>query len=372
MEYSFKEFTIKELVALIDKESINLSPDYQRNYIWTSNDQKYLVDTIIKGYPLPSFFVYIDKNGKYEMVDGQQRSKTIYRFIKGQITSSKFTGVKSFKDFNPQDILSYRIPFIVIKNLAPNDNLRDFYVLINKKGVHLNVPEVNKSEYYDKLFLKLAYEVLDYQNLIDLNLFTERSIKRMNDRAYVEELLGYLKLGIKEKKKAVENIYKEDISEDDYDELKNRFYRVIDKISILNQIKPIRDTRYKQKNDFYTLFSFINENLEDSQELLNYQYRVLLVLDGSDNEGRQFVRPTNEDCNALKDYANHCVSQSNSTNARLGRLNFFNTILKNKDIEKNEILIDVLNFLSDIFGEDSVQLKEVEEFKLLSVEPLKD
>ncbi|MDP3927925.1 MAG: DUF262 domain-containing protein, partial [Bacteroidota bacterium] len=201
MDYNFKEFTINDLVALIDKESINLNPDYQRNYIWTPNDQKFLIDTIIKGYPLPSFFVYLDKNGKYEMVDGQQRSKTIYRFVKGQIASSKLTGIKSFKDFDSNDILSYRLPFIVIENLTTTDNLRDFYYLINKKGVHLNTSEVYKAEYFDKLFLKLAEEVLDYQNLIELNLFTEVSIKRMNDRAYVEELLGYLKLGIKEKKK---------------------------------------------------------------------------------------------------------------------------------------------------------------------------
>jgi uncharacterized protein with ParB-like and HNH nuclease domain len=370
MDYSFKEFTINDLVSLIDEEVINLSPDYQRNYIWTLNDQKYLIDTIIKGYPLPSFFVYLDKMGKYEMVDGQQRSKTIYRFVKGQITSSRFTDLKSYKDSEQGEILSYKLPFIVIENLSSNDNLRDFYVLINKKGVHLNVPEVNKSEHFDKLFLKLADNVLDYQNLINLNLFTEISIKRMNDRSYVEELLGYLKLGVKEKKKAVENIYKEDINEEEYHELKSKFYSIIDKISILNEIKLIRDTRYKQKNDFYTLFSFINENHDSSQELLNYQYRILLVLDRTDNEGRQFIRPTNENCDAFKEYANYCVSQSNSTNAREGRLKFFNSVLKNTDIEQNETLTDVLNFLVEIFGEDKVQIKEIEGYHILDVNQL--
>jgi hypothetical protein len=155
-------------------------------------------------------------------------------------------------------------------------------VLINKKGVHLNVPEVNRSEHFDKLFMKLANEVLEYQNLIDLDLFTEASIKRMNDRAYIEELLGYLLSGIKEKKKVVENIYKEDINENEYQELKNSFYSTIDKIAILNEFKLINKTRYKQKNDFYTLFSFINENPEVDVETLIYQYKILLLLDGVD------------------------------------------------------------------------------------------
>lgn len=367
MDYSFKEFAINDLIDLIDKESINLNPDYQRNYIWSPNDQKYLVDTIIKGYPLPSFFVYLDKNGKYEMVDGQQRSKTLYRFVKGQISSSKLTGVKSFKDFDSNKILSYRLPFIVIENLESTDNLRDFYVLINKKGVHLNVPEVHKSEHFDKSFLKLANEVLDYQNLIELNLFTDISIKRMNDRAYIEELLGYLKLGIREKKKAVENLYIEDINENEYIDLRDKFYSIIDRIAILNDYKPIKKTRYKQKNDFYTFFSFINENLDSSQELLNYQYQILLILDRTDDDGRQFIRPTNEDCGALKDYATNCVSQSNSTNARENRLLFFNSVLKNTDITKNDILIEVVNFLSEIYGKENVQFVEIDEYKLIDV-----
>lgn len=370
MEYSFKDFKVKDLVNLIDAESINLNPDYQRNYIWSPNDQKSLIDTIIFGYPLPSFFVYLDEKGLYEMVDGQQRSKTIYRFIKGFITSSKATGVKTFREIDQEKILSYKLPFIVIENLTVKDDLRNFYVLINKKGVHLNPAEVGKSEHFDKLFLKLADDVLDYQNLIDLDLFSDASIKRMNDRSFIEELLSYLKLGIKEKKKAVEDIYKEDISIDEYNELKSKFFQVIDRIAILNKIYPIKNTRYKQKNDFYTLFSFVSKNIEKSQELLKYQYLILLLLDRSDQNGRQFIRPTNEDSTALKEYANNCVSQSNSTNAREGRLKFFNSVLKNSDLDKNEILLDVLNFLSEVYGEEKIQLKKVEEYLLLDVDSI--
>ncbi len=189
----------------------------------------------------------------------------------------------------------------------------------------------------------------------------------MNDRAYIEELLGYLKLGIKEKKKAVENIYKDDISQDEYLELKDKFYSIIDRISVLDKIKPISNTRYKQKNDFYTLFSFINENLNTPQDLLNYQYEVLLILDKSDEFGRQYIRPTNEECNALKEYATNCVSQSNSTRARESRLLFFNSVLKNTDIYKNDILTEIANYLSDIYGPEKVEFIEVNEFKLLNI-----
>ena len=63
-------------------------------------------------------------------------------------------------------------------------------------------------------------------NFIDLNLFTEATSKRMNDRGFVEELLGYLKLGIQEKRSPVETLLENDIIEEDYENLKNTIEQI--------------------------------------------------------------------------------------------------------------------------------------------------
>ena len=52
MKYSNLEWTIGELINLIESQKINLRPPYQRNFIWSSKDQKLLIDSIRKGYPL--------------------------------------------------------------------------------------------------------------------------------------------------------------------------------------------------------------------------------------------------------------------------------------------------------------------------------
>ena len=369
MEYSLKEFTIQQLFELVDKDLIDLNPSYQRNFIWSVDNQNELIDTILKGYPLPNFFFYKKTSGDYEMVDGQQRTKTIYRFIKGAITASKNFNKVTFNQIDQKTFFNYEIPVVIIENLTGSDSLKEFYVLINKKGVHLNIAEVNKSEYLDTNFLQLANDLLSYQNLIDLNLFTEVTIKRMNDRSFVEELLAYLYSGIKEKKKSVESLFKLDIDDKEYKILESGFKCTIDKISLLNKHKPLSETRYKQKNDFYTLFSFVNENLNETNDLLIYQYRVLLLLDGVDKEGRQFIRPSNDQCEALKEYANNCVTQSNSKTAREKRLLFFNNVLKNVAVERNEILIDVLKYLSRFYP-DKIELKKVDKFELINVEIL--
>lgn len=370
MNYSFTEYKVSDLIYLIDKDLVDLNPSYQRNFIWSTNDQRQLIDTILSGFPLPNFFIYKKPDGKYEMVDGQQRSKTIYRFVKGLIPSSKITGSLNFKDVNKDLILNYRIPIIQIFDLKAEESLNDFYVLINKKGIRLNVPEVNKSEFHDTNFMRLANEVLLYQNLIDLNIFTEATSKRMNDRAFIEELIAYLKHGIKDKKLAVEYIYEEeDLSDEDFENLKGRLFSLIDILYYFNKIKSLSKTRYKQKNDFYTLICFLNECSLERIDLLVHQYKILLLLDGVDSEGRQFIRPTNDKCNPLKEYAYNCVSQSNSKQARQSRLSFFNDMLKNRDENGNAILIDVQNYLADELDKD-LDLVSINGYFLIEVDKL--
>ncbi|MCF0075598.1 DUF262 domain-containing protein [Dyadobacter sp. CY261] len=370
MEYNIVEYTIKTLYDLVKNEKIDLNPSYQRNFIWSPINQRELIDTILRGYPLPALFLYQKDDKRYEMVDGQQRTKTIFRFITGAITASKKFGNASFKGINQESFLNYKIPVIEIKNLSADDSLKEFYVLINKKGVHVNTAESNKSEYHDTNFLKLANEVLTYQNLIDLNLFTETATKRMNDRAFIEELLGYLIIGVsKDKRRVVADLFESDISEQEYEVACSLFKAVIDKIQKCNEYYPIAKTRYKQKNDFYTLFCFLHES-DDSFDVNLYQYKILLVLDGNDQENRQMIRPSNEECEALKAYAINCVTQSNSKSARESRLRFFKSMLENINLDENDDLNDVLNYLVEVFGQDKVEVKEVGPYILLNVDPL--
>ena len=63
MDYTIETWNIKDLLSLIDNQKINLEPSYQRNFIWSPKNQMDLIDTIIKGYPIPNFFIFKDKNG---------------------------------------------------------------------------------------------------------------------------------------------------------------------------------------------------------------------------------------------------------------------------------------------------------------------
>lgn len=337
MNYEIKSIKIKDLIKLIKEDRIDLKPYYQRNDIWSRRDQEELIDSIVKGYPLPSFFFYRISEGKFEMVDGQQRARTIFRFQKGEITNSLKEGID---DIEKEEFLNYAICITEITNVNSKQELEEFYVLVNKKGKHLTTPELHKAEFAHTVFLELVEGLLTSQELMDLNLFTESASRRMNDRNFIEELVVYLMKGIQDKKKAIEQVYAKDISKEESSLLEKQFNSVIAKIGELNKLIPISSTRLKQRNDFYTLFNFIDAHIDESIDVLSIQYRSFLRI-------ADFIAPSNEESDTLREYALHCVSQSNSKNARQSRLDIWEKLLCNKsdDLNNNEELADVLDYI---------------------------
>lgn len=361
MEYRNTEFTIRDLLNLIERKSINLRPPYQRNFIWTPKDQRLLIDSIHKGYPLPNFFVLINEDGKYEMVDGQQRATTIYKYYKNEF---KDNNNNFFRDYDPEPFLAYRLNIVEIGgfDLSKGESKEEFFYLVNKRGIQLNPAEVNQAYYHDSDFLNLVYKVMDIQELIELDIFTDKTKLRMNDRGLIEELVAYLFYGITEKRKAVEDLFETRISDDVSSEKYDLFLRVVKRLHELNSLKPINQTRYKQKNDFYTLFCFINEHLEEEFNVLRYQYRILTFI--SDNE---YISPSNEDCSPFKDYAINCVSQSNSKKAREMRLKFFEQLLCNKKENGGDIVNEVIDYLSKEYGLEEIGLIHIGDYWLIDL-----
>lgn len=361
MKYSIKVITISQLIEWIKKDKINLHPPYQRNFIWSSKDQKLLIDSIMKGYPLPNFFIYKKENETYDMVDGQQRATTISKYVKGEFADSE---KHYFKDIDQDRFMSYvlNVTEVYDIDLANGESLEDFYSLVNKRGVHLNPAEVNKAQYHDAPFMILVNELMDLQGLSELDIFSTKTVQRMNDRSLIEELVAYLFKGnITDKRKVVDELLESTLDKAKVEEIREKFKSILDILCLLNEVKPIKETRFKQRNDFYTLFCFIAKHTELPQAVLKEQYKFLSFVD--DNE---YIRPTNEECETFKEYAYHCVTQSNSKTARLIRLNILEDILIVKDIEdKSPRLSDVCEYLEDVYDIDELSFADIEGYKVI-------
>lgn len=366
MEYSIKTWTIQEMYKLIKERKINLRPSYQRNFVWTKKDQQLLIDSILNKWPLPTFFLYKNSDGMYEMVDGQQRAETICRYIKGDISDSH---KRNYKDINSSLFLGYELNITEITEIDSKvESISDFYALVNKRGMHLNNSEVNKAQYANHPFLLLAEELLATPEVTGLNIFTNATIVRMNDRSLIEELIAYLYKGFFDKRDLVNEIYQSQISDDEIQSLKSSFMRIISRVVMLNNIVPIKDTRFRQRNDFFTLFSFINEHYSElTDELLSYQYNLLCWIDS-----KKFIRPSNGDCELLQKYAFACVTQSNSKDSRMTRLKILETMLLNKSNSECEEYEDFFEYLKDELGIEDVPVKEINGFLLIDFKSIND
>lgn len=66
------------------KGHLNLKPSYQRGDVWPTSDAQLLIESILRGIPLPSIILLRPKSNshaRYEVVDGKQRLTSILRFI---------------------------------------------------------------------------------------------------------------------------------------------------------------------------------------------------------------------------------------------------------------------------------------------------
>jgi Protein of unknown function DUF262 len=357
MEYKIESWSLEKLILLYEGNKLNLNPPYQRNDIWPPSAKKKLIESIKIGYPLPAFFLHQKNEGFYDMVDGQQRTRTFIGFQKKLFNDFE---KKSFSEDDELLYKEYQICVCIISNVEEYGLIEDFYFRVNKFGIKLNRPEIKRSEFANSGFQKLVEQISQASEFERLDLFSQKSIERLNDQDFVAELLTLLHYGITDKKISVDRLYEDTtITQADLNLIKLSFEKILERIIKLNTIYPIKDTRYKQKNDFYTLISFLNKYSDDlSDEVLEYQYKLLVLIDSD-------IYPTNDKCWSFQEYANNCVSQSNSKRAREERLTFFEKLLLNTNSTleptlrpptPNEVIADAVL----LYGIEGLPLKKVE------------
>ncbi len=73
--------SIGELANLYRDGEMDIHPEFQRIFRWTSSQKTRLIESILLGIPLPSLFVASNEEGVWDVVDGVQRLSTIFQFM---------------------------------------------------------------------------------------------------------------------------------------------------------------------------------------------------------------------------------------------------------------------------------------------------
>lgn len=86
IEGSSITWTCKQIVKMIEKDTISFKNVVQRSFVWEKHRMSELIWSIIMGFPIPP--VYSERGGNetdkvkvYDVLDGQQRCTSIYKYI---------------------------------------------------------------------------------------------------------------------------------------------------------------------------------------------------------------------------------------------------------------------------------------------------
>ena len=125
MKIDPEHYTIRQLIELKKSNLLTVNPEYQRGAVWTQPQKKRLIDSVLRGYPLPLIYLHHVRKQvanitaeHFEVIDGQQRSNALYEFHEG-----------AFKLFDPvKDDAVARFPNFIKRAPCPWGGL-DFHGL---------------------------------------------------------------------------------------------------------------------------------------------------------------------------------------------------------------------------------------------------
>lgn len=80
-----KTFAVFQVNQMIEDKEIDLSPDFQRGFVWNDITRKSrLIESILLRIPIPVFYLAQDYDGRFQVVDGVQRLTVINSFMKNE------------------------------------------------------------------------------------------------------------------------------------------------------------------------------------------------------------------------------------------------------------------------------------------------
>lgn len=100
MEIKLSKITVRDLCAgYLNQEEqgvfayhgrLNVRPPYQREFVYKEDKKLAVIDTLSKGYPLNVMYWAELADGRYEIIDGQQRTLSICMFVAGDFSARLF------------------------------------------------------------------------------------------------------------------------------------------------------------------------------------------------------------------------------------------------------------------------------------------
>ncbi len=267
--FDSRVFGIGDFVEWDKNKQLVLNPTFQRRNVWSDKAKRYLIDTILRGKPIPKFFIrqtinVSTKTSLREVVDGQQRLRTILSFVKDGFSlnnaQNREFGGKLFSQL-PEDaqaqFLSYEVAVDLLINL-PNKEILDIFSRLNSYAVILNEQEKLNANHFGPFKLLADVVGRKYNEYWTENkIFSDREILRMAEVNLAADIFIAMMEGIKSKKQIRKYYgqYEQEFTHDS-DLLEGQFDDVV---GVIQEMYPegLSTTEFRRPFMYYTLFTTV-------------------------------------------------------------------------------------------------------------------
>ncbi|MDP4497653.1 DUF262 domain-containing protein [Vibrio cholerae] len=186
--------SIIDLMGMIERREIDLRPNFQRNTVWDTKRASLLIESIWLNIPIPQIFVSVEEDGMWNVIDGQQRLTSLWRYYKNEFKLRGLEVLSELNGFNysslddkPQRLLhGGNIRIVAIHEDSHPDIKFDVFMRINQGAVQLNAQELRNCLYRGDLNDSL-HELVNNQQLLSI-LKLSKPHNRFKD---IEMILRY-------------------------------------------------------------------------------------------------------------------------------------------------------------------------------------
>lgn len=348
---------INDILQWYENDELELSPKYQRNSVWNEKAKSYLMDTIVRGLPIPPIFMRqsIDvatKRTYREIIDGQQRLRAITEFVDNRYPISKshnerYGGLyyKDLEEDVQELILDYDI-FVEVINEKDDPVIYDMFARLNTNNCVLNKQEIRNSRYWGEFKVTVYNMAAEYRDILYKNkIFSDKQFSRMDDVELISILLNLFLVGIESDTPAsIDKVYaKYDKQFDEYEEIKPKFDVVMRKIEDIYNYLNGNVRCFTSKVYFYTLFAvllhqmfgikncniyrnalFTHEKIDNNMQILlehitEFEGEFDACVNCEDKRNDLYV--------AFSDFAKNHRSRTTNKTERIERIKFFSDYL---------------------------------------------
>ena len=279
------QYKVSDFLSWQRARTLVLSPRFQRRGVWNPGAKSYLIDTIVRGLPIPIIFLREQKSDlgslepKREVVDGQQRLRTLISYIDPTLLSDHNPNRDDFQVkavHNPQlanrnfselpaefrqRILDYEFSVHVLSSGVDDREVLSIFARMNSTGVRLNSQELRNARFFGGFKTSMYGTALGHlPRWRTWRIFREDDIARMQEVELTSEFAFLMLSGMTAKSEAtLDQLYEE--KDDQYperEEVERRFNVIMDTID--DKLSAKDEFRlFRRRALFYGLFAFLYE-----------------------------------------------------------------------------------------------------------------